>query len=144
MKKVVGASPVQADPEQWSEKGKRSISYQYTREYVDIHYVCWRCTAASVFTAKDQKHTFEVKKASIDQRRILCSTCWSESNQLRARLAELTSSWAVSKKELQRDERFLRTWLELLIGLEEYVPYKPDAARKRMILKLLAASEKKV
>lgn len=140
MKKVTPASAVPADPEQWSEKSKQSIAYHYTREYTDIHYDCWRCKDPSVFSAQDQKHNFEVKKASIDQRRILCGSCWAGSNQIRAQLNDCTSSWEVSKKELQHDGAFLKNWLDLLVRLEEYVPYKPDSAKKNMLKKLLAAS----
>jgi hypothetical protein len=138
MKKVTPASSVPADPEQWSERSKHSISYHYTREYTDINYNCWRCKAPCVFTAQDQKYTFEVKKASVDQRRIFCESCWSESNQIRAMLDDCASSWAASKKELQHDGAFLTNWLELLVRLEEYVPYKPDTAKKNMLKKLLA------
>lgn len=140
MKNVTPDSSIPADPEQWAEKSKQSISYHYTREYTDILYDCWRCKAPSVFSAQDQKRTFEVKKASIDQRRILCGSCWAESNQIRALLNDCASSWAASKKEPQQDGAFLVNWLELLVYLEEYVPYKPDTAKKNMLQKLLAAS----
>jgi len=136
--RVTRASSVPADPEQWSEKSKHSISYHYTREYTDVEYVCWRCKAPSVFTAEDQKYTFEVKKASIDQRRILCSACWSESNKIRALLASCESEWATSKKQLQHDSDFLKRWLALLVQLEGYVPYKVDTAKKNMLQKLLS------
>ncbi|WP_084183255.1 zinc-ribbon domain containing protein [Nevskia soli] len=132
-------SSVPADPGHWSEKSKHSISYHYKREYTDIDYVCWRCKAPSVFTAEDQKYTFEVKKASVDQRRILCGACWSESNKIRALLENCESEWVTSKKRLQRDSDFLKRWLELLVQLEEYVPYKPDIAKKNMLKKLLSA-----
>jgi hypothetical protein len=132
-------SSIPADPEQWSEKSKRSISYHLTREYTDIEYACWRCKTPSNFTAEDQKYTFEVKKASVDQRRILCSTCWSESNEIRRLLEHCESEWASSKKQLQYKNDFLKRWLELLVRLEEYVPYKADVAKTNMLRKLLAA-----
>lgn len=140
MKNVTPVSSIPADPEQWAEKSKQSISYHYTREYTDILYDCWRCKAPSVFSALDQKHTFEVKKASIDQRRILCRSCWAESNQIRALLSDCASSWAASKRELLHDGAFLKNWLQLLVCLEEYVPYKPDTAKKNMLKKFLGAS----
>ena len=73
---------VAADPDQWSEQSKHSVAFHFKREYVDIPYTCYRCGAACVFTAQDQKYTFEVKKASIDQRRTFCATCWPESHRL--------------------------------------------------------------
>jgi hypothetical protein len=90
-----------------------------------------------VFTAQDQKYTFEVKKASIDQRRILCSNCWLESHRIRNELQDYEERWAKSKAKLQVDKAFLFRWLELLTLLEAYVPYKPDTARKTMLSKFL-------
>ena len=72
MKPPDRAKTVAADQEKWSEQSKQTISYHYKQEYTDIEYSCWRCRAACVFTAQDQKYTYEVRKASIDQRRFLC------------------------------------------------------------------------
>ena len=90
-----------------------------------------------MFTAEDQKFTYEVKKASIDQQRLLCRVCWSESNQIRAALVNHEAMWAESKKSLQHDSKFLHGWLEQLVKLEEFVPYKPDSAKKNMLQKML-------
>jgi hypothetical protein len=131
-------SSVPADPTQWSEKSKQSVAFAFVRDYEDIPYKCWRCEADCVFTAQDQKHTFEVKKASIDQRHILCAECWSESHRIRAALRDCEEQWAAAKAKLQIDKTFLSHWLELLAALEGYVPYKPDTAKKNMLGKLLA------
>jgi Probable zinc-ribbon domain len=131
---------VASDPEQWSEKSKNSVAYHFKEDYSDIEYLCWRCKAPSVFTAEDQKYTFEVKKASRDQRRILCASCWSEANKIRATLEQYEIDWLASKNQLQRDSDFLRRWLDLLVLLEKYVPYKPNTAKKNMLNKLLNAS----
>jgi hypothetical protein len=138
MTKCDRASTVPADPTQWSEKSKQSVAFGFTREYNDIAYRCWHCKAECVFTAQDQKHTFEVKKASIDQRRILCAECWSGSHRIRAALRDCEEQWATAKAKLQADKAFLNRWLELLTALEAYVPYKPDTAKKSMLGKLLA------
>jgi hypothetical protein len=137
MSKNHRVSSVPADPTQWSEKSKQSVAFHFRRKYEDISYKCWRCKAECVFTAQDQQYTFEVKKASIDQRRSLCSTCWLESHRIRARLKECEAQWSESKVNLQIDKVFLSNWLDLLIRLEEYVPYKPDTAKKNMLGKLL-------
>lgn len=134
------ATSVPADPELWSDKSKHSISYHYMREYTDIEYSCWRCKAACVFTAQDQKYTFEVRKASIDQRRSLCESCWSESHQVRDMITGCESQWAAAKSTLQHDKEFLGRWLSLLTHLEQFVPYKPDTAKKNMLKSLLALS----
>jgi hypothetical protein len=131
---------IAADPTQWSRQSQQSVAAHFKREYVDIAYACWHCRAACVFTAHDQKQAFEVRKASIDQRRMLCADCWSESHRTRAALAECDRRWASAKAALQRDAFFLQQWLELLIVLERYVAYKPDTARKNMLRKLLAST----
>ena len=131
---------IAADPTQWSRQSQQSVAVHFKREYVDIGYACWHCGSACVFTAPDQKHAFEVRKASIDQRRMLCADCWSESHRTRAALAECDRRWACGKAALQRDAVFLERWLELLIVLERYVAYKPDTARKNMLRKLLAST----
>lgn len=135
---TIRPSSVPADPTQWSEKSKQSVGFGFKHEYKDIPYKCWHCQAECVFTAQDQKYTFEVKKASIDQRRSLCAECWSESHRIRADLRNCEEQWAAAKAQLQADKAFLVRWLELLTALEGYVPYKPDTAKKNMLSKFLA------
>jgi hypothetical protein len=128
---------IPADPEQWSAQSKNSVAYLFTREYSDISYKCWSCCAPSVFTAEDQKYTYEVKKASIDQQRVLCQTCWTESNRLQSLLKEKDRLWSESKRYLQTDQTFLSEWLDLLQRLEHYIRYKPEKAKKNMLKKLI-------
>jgi Probable zinc-ribbon domain len=128
---------VLADPTQWSDKSKQSVAYGFTREYTDQPYRCWHCQTDCVFAAQDQKFTFEVQKASIDQRRTLCTECWSESNRIRAALRDCEEQWIAAREMLKIDRAFLVRWSELLVGLEAYVPYKPDTAKMNMLSKLL-------
>ncbi|ABM93334.1 zinc-ribbon domain-containing protein [Methylibium petroleiphilum] len=137
MKQTDRPTTIPADPEQWTEENKQTLSYHFIREYTDKPYKCWRCHAESVFTAQDQKYTYEVKKANIDQQRLLCATCWSESHQIRAALEDCEEQWSAGKPQLQSNKPFLSRWLELLVALEAYVPYKPDTAKKNMLTKLL-------
>lgn len=134
---------VPADQEQWSEASKRSYSYMpgYMRNYEDKPYTCWRCRAACVFTAQDQKYTYEVKKASIDQQRKFCAACWAESLQLRAAMAEHENRWAADKPRLQADADFLRGWLDLLARYKTFEPYRQDVARINMLRGLLLKFE---
>lgn len=134
---VLRPTTVAANPEQWSEKSRQSYSYHYIRDYSDIPYVCMRCRADSVFTAQDQKYTFEIKKASIDQRRSLCGACWSEAHQIRTGIADCDALWLEAKAKLQSDPEFLKRWMDFLVRLEAFFPYKPDTAKKNMIQKML-------
>jgi hypothetical protein len=51
------------------------------------------CSRRSVFTASDQKYTYEVRKATINRQRILCEPCWKESNHISVELAHLNRTW---------------------------------------------------
>jgi hypothetical protein len=128
---------VPADPTSWSQASQRSVAAGWTTEYKDIFYKCWHCQAEAVFSAADQKYTYEVKKAPIDQQRILCEKCWHESLGIASQLRECQSQWAASKPSLQTDPAFLSRWLALLEAQERYVPSRHDVARKNMLRKLL-------
>jgi hypothetical protein len=134
-------SAVKADPSQWSKQSRQSYAVYGTKEYVDIQYFCWHCGKRDVFTADDQKYSFEVKKNYIWQQRILCQDCWGEANRIRKGLDFCQEKWLKGKTVLQNDVSFLRQWLQLLQKLEEYIPYKPDTARKNMLTKLIGRSE---
>jgi hypothetical protein len=131
-----GVAP--ADPSLWSEQSQRSVAAGWTKEYRDIPYKCWRCKTEAVFTAQDQKYTFEVQKAPIDQRRVLCEDCWRESLAIARELETFEGRWSSEKPVLRRDKEFLARWLHLLQVREEYVAYKPDTAKKNMLKNLLA------
>lgn len=99
--------------------------------------MCRCCGADCVFTAQDQKYTFEIKKAPIDQRRSLCAECWSESHRVRAALTAREDRWAVDKAALREDPDFLRDWLDLLLQWKAFNAYKLDVARINMLRRLL-------
>lgn len=94
-----------------------------------------------MFTAADQKYTYEVKKADINQQRVLCTRCWNRSNEIADELTLCQETWAASKNSLRRDRAFLARWRMLLIEREEYVAYKPDTATKKMLAKLVGDAE---
>lgn len=72
-------APVRVDKEQWSRSSKQSLSYDFPKKtYKDTPYKCSLCFADAVFTAEEQKHAFEVRKAYIWQARVLCASCWAE------------------------------------------------------------------
>jgi hypothetical protein len=138
MKQLDRPKSLPADPGQWSAQSKQSIGYYFIREYKDKPYKCSHCQVECVFTAQDQKYTYEVKKSSINQQRSLCSACWSETHRIRKILIECEERWARDKSKLQSDKEFLTHWSELLVALEAYTPHKKDTARKNMLAKLLA------
>jgi hypothetical protein len=129
---------VPADPSQWSAKSRRSYSFGFVKEYRDITYKCFRCKQSAVFSAVDQKYTFEIKKAPIDQRRHLCESCWRESLVIERDIEACRQQWKASKPSLKLDQPFLTRWLELLTSGESY-GHRANTAAKNMLRKLLAA-----
>jgi len=128
---------VVADPYKWSESSQRSYAFECTKEYKDIKYNCCHCRKDTIFSARDQKYTYEVKKVPIDQNRILCTDCWKESLYIANEIRESEKKWACSKNILKSDNGFLLTWLELLEKHERYTQYKSNTAAKNMLKKLI-------
>jgi len=79
-----------------------------------------------------------VKKASINQQRVLCRPCWDRSNAIAAELDRCQSQWNESKPLLSKNREFLSYWLALLTERDEYVAYKPDTAKVNMLKGLLS------
>ena len=132
------SSTVPADCSQWSEASQRTVAADFIREYKDKHYKCWHCQADSVFTAAEQKYIYEVRKADINQQRLLCQECWRRSNEIAGELESCVQSWAASKPALKSDKPFLSRWLALLEERETYVPLRRDVARKNMLRRMLS------
>ena len=128
---------MKADTSLWSKESKQSYAVDCIKEYTDKEYNCWRCKTKSVFTAADQKYTYEVKKAYYWQQRILCHECWKQKNVITRNIQDCEKRWDKSKKTLKMDPTFLEIWLNLLVTREEYVPYKPNTAIKNMLTNLL-------
>jgi hypothetical protein len=128
---------VPADPSKWSEKSQKTVSFNFIKEYKDIAYNCWRCKKSAIFSATDQQYTYEVKKAPIEQRRILCTKCWRELLEIDRNIKLCDQQWAESKKVLRSNVDFLTKWLNMLTLREGYVPYHPNTAAKNMLRKLL-------
>jgi hypothetical protein len=125
-------------PESWSEESKQSVAYSFPpRPYRDKAYLCWRCRAPDVFTAADQKHTFEVRKAHISQQRILCRACHREWAGLEREARECRRRWAAEQPALLRDLEFLRRWLAVLEALPGFNAER-DEANIAMLRRLVA------
>ena len=127
---------VPADPSKWSEKSQHSVTFHWAKEYLDMPIPVGGCKKVTVFSAADQKYTYEVKKASIDQRRILCAECWGELHEIDRDINQCEQQWAESKNSLRSNAEFLTKWLDLLTAREPYVPYHPNTAAKNILLKL--------
>lgn len=82
----------QIDFEKWSEESKRSFRYTglngYVDYYSDIHYECVACGKKAVFSAKDQKISYEINKNYIWQKRVLCPSCYQELQEIKQALVK--------------------------------------------------------
>jgi hypothetical protein len=117
----VRSSPVPVDAEAWSEDGKQSLIHQFPpAAYEDEFYQCIACGARSVFTALEQRETYEVRKAYIWQRRVLCKACWLLRRSLESELRACVSRWKSERVALRNDKLFLQRWLYVLHELPNY------------------------
>ncbi len=131
---------IASNPDDWSEESKRSVAYSFDpKPYLDKAYSCRRCSAPDVFTADDQKHTFEVRKANISQQRSLCVTCHREWCHFDREVREYRRRWAADRRGLRCDLEFLRHWLVVLEALAKYNGCV-DRANIVMLRRLVAAA----
>jgi hypothetical protein len=129
-----------ADPSLWNESDQGAVQATFTREYRDAGFQCRHCRAACVFTADDQKLHYEVKKAPINQQRVLCQACWTASHGFAAAIGACQAQWAGAKQSLARDAGFLQGWLALLVASEKY-GRRPNGATSNMLRKLMEKLE---
>lgn len=114
---------VLADTEQWSEPSKRSAGggYGYVNGYYhDIHYTCTKCRSPAVFTAEEQKYSFEVQKNYIWQQRFLCGKCFLILSGLRNKHNKFEHRWLLCKNTLQSDKQFINQWLNVIDEIASY------------------------
>ena len=128
---------VLVDSSLW-EEASQGLQYAAAKYYLDKEYDCWHCQKPCVFSASDQKYTYEVLKASRNQRRILCNECWKLSLKISEDIDACELKWNEQKVSLEKDNDFLNFWLQQLLAREMYVPYKPNTAIKNMLNKLIA------
>jgi Probable zinc-ribbon domain len=141
MKRPVSPPSVPANPENWSEASKRSGTYDFPpTEYTDHKYNCTACSQPSLFTAEEQRKTYEERKAYIWQRRTLCQDCFRARLEVEAELDTVRLSWGREHEALQRDKKFLRRWVELL-ELHARYGARRDTGNEKMIRKLLGQNE---
>jgi hypothetical protein len=89
-----------------------------------------------VFTAEQQKYTYEVKKALIYQEHVLCERCFKERNKLEAASKAFLQSWSKNKAALKAKPGQLIRWREIVELLPKY-GVRQDTARIRMLARLI-------
>ena len=115
----------------YSESSKRSVGFEFLGEfYEDKSYMCKKCGKSTVFSAKDQKTTYEVKKQYMWQQRFLCDSCYKEMNHIKKELYEMEQYYCANKEQVLQDEAFLRKWLSLL---NEYPTFWKKGNNSRIV-----------
>ena len=100
---------------EYSESSKNSIGFEFLGEfYEDKNYICKKCSKNTVFTAEDQKTTYEIKKQYMWQQRFLCDSCYIKMKSIKKKLHEMELYYCNNKNEVLNNEEFLRKWLHLL------------------------------
>jgi Probable zinc-ribbon domain len=128
---------VPVEKELWSEKSRAGLDYTFAHAvYEDKAFNCRACGAASVFTAEQQKYTYEVKKSYTWEQHVLCPSCFQLRNVLTSEAMASLASWVEGRAALGTNVPFMRRWKEVLEQLPRYGVRK-DTARIRMLEKLL-------
>lgn len=131
---------VPLDTRQWSPASRRSVACELAGDhYRDESLRCDNCGGGFVFTAQQQRETYEVRKAYIAQRRRLCPPCWRQRVQLVGELKRIRSRWARDRAATKRDLEELRRWWQVLAQLP-YYGLRDDRAQRAMVDRLLAAA----
>ncbi len=114
-------------------------SYGIPTVYIDQKYRCRKCGAQCVFTAQEQKHVYEVKKANINKPRVYCDDCYQRLNRLIQDTKKAEQQWIADKNHLAYDRAFLMHWLGLINemgGFRTRINYGIKAMLEKKIRKL--------
>ncbi len=121
----------------YSDASKNSVGHEFLGDfYEDIHYQCYKCQQPAVFTAIQQKKSFEIRKEYMHQQRILCRNCWLKLRQLSYQEKEKEEYYQLHKAEVKQDKEFLQEWLFILKEIPKFAK-KTNTARIRFIEKIL-------
>lgn len=132
---LAGRLPVDVD--QWSEAARRRLGYlPAPSHYEDRRFKCRSCQSEAFFTAAQQKHEYEVKKAHYLRQHVLCPPCFARRSELQALNDHFESSWMARDQGLSADVPALLVWLDVLNELPRY-GLRRDTARIRMLEKLI-------
>jgi hypothetical protein len=135
--KTVLSSRAPVDASQWSRAGQRRLGYlSPPRYYEDRVFACRSCQCESVFTAAQQKHEFEVKKAHPLRQHVLCQSCLLRKREIQEINARYLACWNESTEHFAKDVTSMLLWLAALQELPTFGARR-DSARIRMLQRLI-------
>lgn len=127
---------VPIDRSLWSRSSQRSSGGQYdsnATHYEGIRYRCRSCEASCVFSAEEQKLSYEVNKKFVSWLPSLCPSCHVELIDLQNRDRVFQQEWVSARKSLAGDLKFLESWLAVLQALKAHG--KPNESMERMLVR---------
>jgi hypothetical protein len=89
-----------------------------------------------VYSAAEQRKSFEVKKRYLWQRRILCQQCFLVRLAFEKEVKDFNIRWLTERHLMENEPKLLNRWLELLRDLPFYGVRK-NTAHIAMIVKLI-------
>ncbi|MES9863528.1 MAG: zinc-ribbon domain containing protein [Candidatus Thiodiazotropha sp. LLP2] len=99
----------------WSEESKRSYAYLSNDAYYeDEKYKCYKCGKTAVFSAQEQKKTYEEDKRYIWQKRTLCPSCYSTYNNINSKIYSFEKQTGSKYKSSSIDGSVIKEWLSML------------------------------
>ncbi|WP_152600140.1 zinc-ribbon domain containing protein [Cellvibrio mixtus] len=105
------------DRARWSKSSQRSQGSHYSSNamyYENISYLCVMCKNKSIFSAEDQKFSYEVKKQFIWRIPTLCHNCHENLTRLLSKEREFQKLWNVNREEMKLNVSFLKDWLNTI------------------------------
>jgi hypothetical protein len=127
---------IKVNKDNWSADSKRSSTFNdYPVFYEGLSYSCCKCGCSAVFTAEEQKETFEVKKHYIDQKRDLCGNCYNEYVCLKESILSYESHWKNLSETEKETAEFLNNWFTAVNKVPSYGKPKNESIA-RMLFKL--------
>lgn len=131
---------VEIDREKWSRSSQRSAGGHYDPKaqfYEGISCRCQKCECSFVFTAEEQKETYEVRKEFVWKLPSLCSSCQNIWQALNTELKHIQLQWNEQKAILSTNREFLENWRHLLKEIQTYSRKGSSPSNIKMINKLL-------
>ena len=124
---------VKINKDAWSEDSKESLSYTFAKKYYEnINYLCRKCRKNAIYTAEEQKQTYEVKKCYIEINRVLCLECYKKYNTLKKQIKEYESLWVKETSNSKKNASYLKEWLSAINEMPLYGKPKNEAMAKNL------------
>ena len=133
---------VRINKDAWSEESKESLSYEFAKKYYEnINYSCRKCKKNTIYSAEEQKRTYEILKCYIEKQRVLCGECYKKYNILVKKIKEYESLWAKETINSKKNATYLKKWLSAINEMSSYGKSKNEAMANNL-LKLISGNAK--